>query len=170
MFRNFMKRYQDVMFRALQVWRDAVRYNKHNMARVKLRLINLHKQSLSKALFRWKEGADKKNLVKLGTMAEDLQNDNQDLVNTLATQKQRQKVQAVRSSNRQTSKLTRVRNMVNRIMLRQRFKQWVGSTEYIVSVEDAATLGDKIIQKRRLRNNFQKFLGKVREMKRQDHV
>lgn len=60
--------------------------------------------------------------------------------------------------------------MVNRIMLRQRFKQWVGSTEYIVSVEDAATLGAKIVHKRRLRNNFHKYLGKVKEQKRLEHV
>jgi hypothetical protein len=35
---------------------------------------------------------------------------------------------AVRSSNRQISKLQRVRNMINRIQLRQRFKQWVNSS------------------------------------------
>jgi len=59
------------------------------MERVKLRLINLHKQSLSKALFKWKEAADKRHLSKLAVMAEDLQNDNQNLQNTLKTQKQR---------------------------------------------------------------------------------
>ena len=59
------------------------------MERVKLRLINLHKQSLSKALFKWKEAADKRHLAKLAVMAEDLQNDNQNLQNTLKTQKQR---------------------------------------------------------------------------------
>jgi hypothetical protein len=46
------------------------------MQRTKLRLINLHKQSLSKALFKWKEAADKKHLVKLAVMTEDLQNEN----------------------------------------------------------------------------------------------
>ena len=58
----------------------------------------------------------------LAVTSEDLQNDNQNLQNTLKTQKKRQKVQAVRSGNRQASKLTRVRNMVNRIMVRQCFK------------------------------------------------
>lgn len=43
LFRNFMKRHQDVMYRALQVWRENVRYHRHTMDRVKLRLINLHK-------------------------------------------------------------------------------------------------------------------------------
>ena len=75
------------------------------MQRVKLRLVNLHKQSLSKALFKWKEATDKKHLKKLAVMTEDLQNENQNLVNTLNTQKKRQKAMAVRSSNRQTSKL-----------------------------------------------------------------
>lgn len=64
---------------------------------------------------------------------------------------------AVRSSNRQISKLQRVRNMINRIMLRQRFNQWVKSSEYILSIADAAALGDKIVKKRRLRNNFNKL-------------
>jgi hypothetical protein len=38
-----MKRYQDVMYRAMQVWIENVKYQKHTMDRVKLRLINLHK-------------------------------------------------------------------------------------------------------------------------------
>jgi hypothetical protein len=46
------------------------------MERVKLRLINLHKQCLSKAMFKWKAGADKKHMKKLAVMSEDLQNDN----------------------------------------------------------------------------------------------
>jgi len=52
---------------------------------------------------------------------------------------------AVRSTNRQTNKLKRVRNMLNRIMMKNRFKQWVGSTEYILSVNDAGILAEKII-------------------------
>ena len=60
--------------------------------------------------------------------------------------------------------------MVNRIMMRQRFKQWVGSTEYIVSVEDGAGMAGKIMQKRKLRNNFNKYLAKVKELKRLEHV
>jgi len=46
------------------------------MERVKLRLINLHKQNLSKAFYKWKESADKRHLEHLAVMAEDLQNDN----------------------------------------------------------------------------------------------
>ena len=43
MFRNFMKKHQDVMFRFLQVWKEYVKYEKHTADRMKLRLINLHK-------------------------------------------------------------------------------------------------------------------------------
>ena len=64
------------MYRALVVWKEACRYYRHNMQRMKLRMINLHKQSLSKALFKWKEACDKKHLVKLAVMTEDLQNEN----------------------------------------------------------------------------------------------
>lgn len=53
------------MYRALVVWRDACKYHHHSMQRIKLRLINLHKQSLSKALFKWKEATDKKHLKEL---------------------------------------------------------------------------------------------------------
>lgn len=77
---------------------------------------------------------------------------------------------AVRSGNRKAAKLNRVRNMVNRIMLRQRFKQWVNSSEYILSIEDAATLADKIFKRRRLRNNFNKYWEKIKAMRRADHI
>ena len=107
---------------------------------------------------------------KLAVMTEDLQNENQNLENTLKNQKRRQQAMAVRSGNRQANKLVRVRNMVNRIMMRQRFRQWVGSTEYIVGVQDAAELGAKVMAKRRLRNNFNKYLAKVREVKRLEHI
>lgn len=60
--------------------------------------------------------------------------------------------------------------MVNRIMMKQRFKQWIASTEYIVGVQDAAELGAKIMARRRLRNNFHKYLAKVREAKRLEHI
>jgi len=41
---------------------------------------------------------------------------------------------AVRSANRQTSKLTRIRNMTSRILMKRRFKQWVAATEYILGI------------------------------------
>jgi hypothetical protein len=170
LFRNCIKRHQDVQYRALQVWRENCRYHRHTMQRVKLRLVNLHKQSLSKALFKWKEACDKKHMVKLAVMTEDLQNENQNLVNTLGAQRKRQKAMAVRSTNRQGAKLTRVRNMTNRIMMRQRFKQWVASTEYILGVQAGAELGAKVMARRRLRNNFMKLLSKVKELRRLEHI
>jgi uncharacterized protein YutD len=170
LFRNFMKRYQDVMYRGLSIWRENVRFYKHTMDRVKLRLINLHKQNLSKALFKWKEAIDKKHMIRLAVLTEDLQNDNQNLANTLKNQRARQQAMQVRASNRQIAKLQRVRNMINRIMLRQRFNQWIKSSEYILSIADAATLGDKIMQRRRLRNNFNKLRKQVQAMQRVDHI
>jgi len=61
---------------------------------------------------------------------------------------------AVRSTNRQTSKLQRIRNMTGRIMMRRRFRQWVNATEYILGIQDGAVLGAKVMARRRLRNNF----------------
>jgi hypothetical protein len=43
---------------------------------------------------------------------------------------------AVRSENRKIQKLERVRNMINRIMMKKRFKQWVDSSQYIINIED----------------------------------
>jgi hypothetical protein len=48
---------------------------------------------------------DKKHMVRLAVLTEDLQNDNQNLANTLKSQKQRQQGMAVRAQNRQMSKL-----------------------------------------------------------------
>ena len=154
----------------MQRWRDAVRHKKHNMDRVKLRLINLHKQSLSKALFKWKEGSDKKQMVQLAVATEDLQNEKQNLENTLSVQKKKKKAAAVRSGNRKDNKLKRVRNMVNRILVRARFKRWVANCKYHLSVSDAALLAGKIVYKRRLRNNFQHFLKQVKAMNRNEHI
>lgn len=46
------------------------------MQRVKLRLIELHKRSLSGAFFKWKETIDKKHMVELVSFTEDLMNEN----------------------------------------------------------------------------------------------
>jgi hypothetical protein len=49
------------------------------MNRIKLRLIEVHKRSLSYSFYKWKEGADKKHMVELVTFTEDLINENQEL-------------------------------------------------------------------------------------------
>jgi len=46
------------------------------MSRIKLRLIELHKRSLSGAFYKWKESADKKHMVELMSFTEDLINEN----------------------------------------------------------------------------------------------
>jgi hypothetical protein len=60
--------------------------------------------------------------------------------------------------------------MINRIQLRQRFKQWVSSSEYILSIADGATLGAKIMHRRRLRNNFNKLKKQVKALQRVEHI
>lgn len=41
--------------------------------------------------------------------------------------------------------------------MRRRFKQWVAATEYILGIQDGAVLGAKVMARRRLRNNFNKW-------------
>lgn len=43
LFRNFMKRWQDIQYKALLLWKENIKHYKHNMNRLKLRLISLHK-------------------------------------------------------------------------------------------------------------------------------
>lgn len=54
--------------------------------------------------------------------------------------------------------------------MKQRFRQWVGSVEYIVGIQDGAELGAKVMARRRLRNNFNKYHRKCKELKRFDHI
>jgi hypothetical protein len=81
--KNAFKRYQDVTYRGFQVWRGRVKYVNHTTSRMKLRLINLHRQNCAKALAKWKESTDRKNLKMLAVTTEDLQNESQNLQNTL---------------------------------------------------------------------------------------
>ena len=62
LFKNFMKRYQDVQYKTLIIWKEYVKYFKFNMDRIKLRLIGVHKKILATTLYRWKAASDKKEL------------------------------------------------------------------------------------------------------------
>ena len=170
LFKTAFKRYQDVLYRAWQEWRERVKYHNHTMKRLKLRLTNLNRQNFSKAFFRWKEVCDKRNLKMLSVTTEDLQNENQNLQNTVTRQRGRKQAMAVRASNRKLNKLTRVGNMLNRIMCKRRFKQWVGATGYILNIEDATLLAEKVAARRRLRNAFMKYRLKVRMLNREGHI
>ena len=50
---------------------------------MKLRLIELHRRNLSVAFSRWREGSDRKRMVGLLRVTEDLMNENQELQNSL---------------------------------------------------------------------------------------
>lgn len=82
-FRNCIKRHHDVMYRALMVWKENMRYYDHTMDRILIRMINLHKRNLATSFFKWKQYTDKIHMRELDIETENLQNENQDLVNTL---------------------------------------------------------------------------------------
>ena len=67
-------------------------------------------------------------------------------------------------------KLIRIRNILDRNVLRKRFKQWVFNAEFIVSIEDALFLTSKTIARRRLRNGFASWARKAIEIKRRAYV
>ena len=54
--------------------------------------------------------------------------------------------------------------------MKQRFKQWTESTEYILSIADAGNLSDIIILKKRLKSNFQKLRSQVQKIKKAEYA
>lgn len=69
-------RYADAKYRAMMVWKENITYFKRTMNRSKLRLIELHRRNLSDAFGKWREGADRKHMVHLLGITEDLMNEN----------------------------------------------------------------------------------------------
>lgn len=76
-------RVSDAKYRALQVWKENLAYWNRTMQGMKLRLIELHRRNLSIAFTKWREGSDRKRMVDLLRVTEDLMNDNQELQNNL---------------------------------------------------------------------------------------
>lgn len=77
--RKWCIRVSDAKYRALQVWKENLTYWKRTMNRMKLRLIELHRRNLSVAFSKWREGSDRKRMVQLLVVTEDLMNDHQEL-------------------------------------------------------------------------------------------
>ena len=68
------------------------------------------------------------------------------------------------------SKLERIRNMINRNLVKHRFYQWHANSMVLMNLEDAIFKTSKTIQRRRLRNAFNKYKKKVGEIKRAEHI
>ena len=170
LFRQMCIRYADVKYRALVIWKDNVDYYKRTMNRVKLRLIETHKRSLTHLFYRWKEAIDKKHMVELVSYSEDLLNDNQELKNTLAACREEKQKLLDCSSKQKGLKLERIRNMLNRNLLRRKFAMWANSAQYIANIEESVFLTSKTFRRRRLRNAFNKYRRQVRLDKRQEYV
>ena len=60
--------------------------------------------------------------------------------------------------------------MVNRMLMKARFKRWADSTQYHLSIDDGAVKAAKIMYTRKLRNNFNKLREKVAAIKRAEHI
>ena len=56
----------------------------------------------------------------------------------------------MRAGNRKDNKLVRIRNMLNRKMLKYRWQQWVANIKYQQDKEDGFELAEKIFKKRKL--------------------
>ncbi|CDW85127.1 UNKNOWN [Stylonychia lemnae] len=170
LFRQCVIRYSDLKYRALMIWKENIVYHNQQMQRIKLRLIELHKRTLSGAFYKWKEGADKKHMVELVSFTEDLMNENQEIQNTLkACQQQKQQLMDC-TSRQQGLKLERIRNMLNRNHLRHFFGRWANTSYYFSSIEDAVFKSTKTLAKRKLRNGFNRYKEKVKELRRLEYI
>ena len=140
------------------------------MDRVKLRLIEQHKRRLNWAFMQWKNGADKSVHMEMMVMTEDVMNENQNLSNELSHKKEIREKQVVRSGRMQTSKLERVRNMLNRKNLRACFDKWVYGALRIQSIDQGMTILKKTEKKHRLRYWLNKFRTQSKAVRRENHI
>jgi len=170
MFRRMCIRYSDVKYRALMVWKENNEYHKHTMQRIKLRLINEHKRRVSKAFFKWKAGADKKQMVQMVVETEELINENQNLTNTLEVTIEEKKQLADCTGRAQVNKLDRLKNMLDRNTCRARFHQWANVACFMADLENGLFLTSKTMKRRKMKNGFLKFRQQVKEHKRQKYV
>ena len=74
------------------------------------------------------------------------------------------------TGRQQGLKLERVRNMLNRNLMRRKWELWAQNAFYVKSLEDAVWKSSKTIQRRKLRNAFNRYKLKVKEEKRLDYV
>jgi len=102
--------------------------------------------------------------------SEELMNENQDLVNNLEQQKRKQEQLKDCSTRQQGTKLQRIRNMLNRNLLRRRFLIWANNANRIADLEDALFLSSKTMRRHKLRQGFQKFKKQVGEAKRVEYI
>ena len=159
-------RVADAKYRAIQVWQENIQYWKHTMGRMKLRLIELHRRNLSIAFTKWREGSDRKRMVDLLRVTEDLMNENQELQNNLQTCHEEQERLANCKFRQQSLKIERLRNILNRNMLRRKLANWAENTWIITCLDDGLWKATKTLERRRLRNAFELYRSQVREDRR----
>ena len=70
----------------------------------------------------------------------------------------------------QLSKLDRIKNMVDRKLMRAYFIKWVGGAIKLQNLEDALFKSSKTCYKNKLRNNFIKFRDQTRAKSRAEHI
>ena len=74
------------------------------------------------------------------------------------------------SLKQQGQKLERIRNMLNRNLMRHRFSQWANTVAFIADVETGAEKGAKIIKRRQVKNAFFRYKKNVQQAKRLEYV
>lgn len=74
--RDAFKRYNNMTYRALMIWKDACKHHNHTMDRVKMRLINMHRNRLQEAFYKWKKGGDSMVMTEMTEFTEDCMNEN----------------------------------------------------------------------------------------------
>jgi hypothetical protein len=64
----------------------------------------------------------------------------------------------------------RLRNIINRSQMHKRLTQWAENTWFIACLDDGLWKATKTIERRRLRNAFEKYKQQVKEVRREDYI
>jgi hypothetical protein len=154
----------------MQVWKENIIYLKKTMNRMKLRLIELHRRNLAVAFVRWREGTDRKRMVELLGVTEDLMNDNQELRNTLSRCYQEEERLQQCKFRQQSLKIERLRNLINRNALKKMLIVWAENAWFAATLEKGLWKATKTVDRRRMKNGFDRYLLKVKEIKREEYI
>ena len=164
--RKWCIRVSDAKYKALMVWKENIQYFKRTMTRVKLRLIDLHRRNLFIAFTKWREGSDKRHMVTLLGVTEDLMNENQEHKNTLQACHAEQDRLANCKFRQKALKVERLRNILNRNMLKKMMIVWAENSWFISCLEQALWKSTKTIDRHRLKNAFETYKLQLKGIKR----
>ena len=103
-------------------------------------------------------------------MADEFSNENAELSSQIRHLDDQVKKYADCSGRRATQKLQRNINIIERLMLRRRFKQWADGAIYLNSIDTAGFICTKLLKRRWVGNMFKRWKKQVANVKREEYI